>query len=167
MGPVATSAPEKVYLGVFGGGGASNQVGLSQYGTAFFPEASGGPLAVNAFGKSNTRNVGLVGAHLGYQWEDILLASFSNQANVSPAVELEGYYVGKSNFTGHEIDSDTTRLLEHDFLVTYPTSTGVILANTVQMQHRSRCRHLKPMSITLMAIPMIQQPLLPLKPRLA
>lgn len=131
MGPAQVTATEKVYFGIFGGGGTSNQVNINQYGTAFYSEASGGPLAVNAFGHTNSRNVGIVGGHIGYQWGDIFLNSLNNQASLSPAVELEGYYVGKSSFTGHDINNDTTRLPEHDFLVTYPMSTGVFLANTV------------------------------------
>lgn len=104
---------------------------LSQYGTAYFLEAEGGPLAVNAFGHAKSRDVGIVGGHIGYQWSEILLDLFNNQTSMTPAIELEGYYIGKEKFTGHDINNDTTRLPEHDFLVTYPTSTGVFLANTV------------------------------------
>lgn len=131
MGPVQVAATEKVYFGIFGGGGASNHVNINQYGTAFFSEAVGGPLAVNAFGQTNSRSAGMVGGHIGYQWGDIFLNSLNSQTSLSPAIELEGYYLGKSSFTGHEINNDTTRLPEHDFLVTYPISTGVFLANTV------------------------------------
>lgn len=131
MGPVQAAATEKVYFGVFGGGGSSNRVNINQYGTAFFPEAVGGPLAVNAFGHTNRRNVGIVGGHIGYQWGDIFLNSFNSQTSVSPAVELEGYYIGKSSFKGHEVNNETFRLPEHDFLVTYPMTSGVFLANTV------------------------------------
>lgn len=131
MGPSQVTTTEKIYFGIFGGGGSSNQVNISQYGSAFFPEANGGPLAVNAFGHTNSRNVGIVGGHIGYQWRDIFLNSVNNQASLSPAVELEGYYIGKSSFTGHDLSNDTTRLPEHDFLVTYPVSAGVFLANTV------------------------------------
>jgi opacity protein-like surface antigen len=131
MGPAQIPSSEKIYLGIFGGGGSSNHVNMSQYGTAFFSEAVGGPLAVNSFGQTNSRNVGIVGAHIGYQWGNIFLNPLNNQIGLSPAVELEGYYVDKSSFTGHDINNDTTRLPEHDFLVTYPISTGVFLANTV------------------------------------
>lgn len=131
MGPTQTPATEKVYFSIFGGGGSSNRININQYGTAFYPEANGGPLAVNAFGQTNSRNIGMVGGHIGYQWGDIFLNSFSSETSLSPAVELEGYYVGKASFTGHDINNDTSRLPEHDFLVTYPMSTGVFLANTV------------------------------------
>lgn len=131
MGPAQVTATDKIYFGVFGGGGSSNHVSINQYGTAFFTEAVGGPLAVNAFGHTNSRSVGIVGGHIGYQWRDIFLNASSNQASLAPAVELEGYYVGKSSFRGHDINNDTTRLPEHDFLVTYPLKTGVFLANAV------------------------------------
>jgi opacity protein-like surface antigen len=131
MGATQAAPGEKIYIGIFGGGGSSNQIKISQYGTAFFSEADGGPLAVNAFGQADSRNVGIVGAHLGYQWGDIILSSINNQTSLSPAIELEGYYLSKSSFTGHDINNETTRLPEHDFLVTYPMSTGVFLANTI------------------------------------
>lgn len=131
MGPVQTPATEKVYFGIFAGGGTSNKVNINQYGTAFFPEANGGPLAVNSFGHTNSRTAGIVGGHIGYQWRNIFLNSLNTQASMTPAIELEGYYVGKSSFSGHDLNNDTTRLPEHDFLVTYPMSTGVFLANTV------------------------------------
>ncbi len=124
-------APEKVYFGVFGGGGLSNHVDVNQYGTAFYTEANGGPLAVNAFGHTNSRDVGIVGGQVGYQWMEVFLNSLNSQWGLSPAAELEGYYVGKSSFTAHDINNDTTRLPEHDFLVTYPLSTGVFLTNAV------------------------------------
>lgn len=131
MGPITTPATNHIYFGAFGGGGSSNHANLSQYGTAFFSEAEGGPLAVNGFGHTNRRQAGMVGGHIGYQWQNILLNAFSHQASVSPVVELEGFYLEKSAFTGHEVSNDTARLPEHDFLATYPTSTGVFLANAL------------------------------------
>lgn len=131
MGPAQISATEKIYFGVFGGGGSSNQVKMNQYGTTFFSEILGGPLAITAFGRTNNRNVEFIGGHIGYEWQDIFLNAFNTQASLSPAIELEGYYVGKSSFTGHTINNDTTRLAEYDFLVTYPMSADVFLANTV------------------------------------
>lgn len=122
-------APGTMYIGVFGGAGASEDMGISQYGTAFFTEAAGGPLAVNAFGTANSGTVGIVGGQVGYQWSQ--LSFYNALAEISPATELEGYYLGKGNFSGHEINNDTTRLPEHDFLNTYPTETGVFLINAV------------------------------------
>lgn len=131
MGPTQITMPGKAYIGVFGGGGTSNRVDISQYGTAFFPEILGGPLAVNSFGRTDSRDVGIVGGHVGYQWMELSLNPLGTQWSLSPAAELEGYYLGKSSFTGHDVSNNTVRLDEHDFLVTYPLSTGVFLANAI------------------------------------
>ncbi len=131
MGPTQTSTVEKIYFGAFGGGGSSNQVNINQYGTVFFSEILGGPLAINSFGHTNSRNIDMVGGHVGYQWGDVFLNAFKNQASISPAIELEGYYIGQSAFNGHAINNDMLRIEEHDFLLNYPLSTGVFLANTV------------------------------------
>ncbi len=131
MGPVAVADSGKAYIGVFGGGGSSNRVNISQYGTAFFTEANGGPLAVNAVGQTNNRDVGIVGGQVGYQWAEHFLTSLSTQWSLSPAVELEGYYLGQSSFTGQDLNNNTARLVEHDFLVNYPLSSGAFLTNAV------------------------------------
>lgn len=127
MGPVTT--PGTIYIGVFGGGGASTKTDISQYGTAFFTEAVGGPLAINAFGKANSHSVGIVGGHVGFQWNDMSTAVAN--WHVTPAFEAEGYYLSKSNFTSNLINSDTMRLVEHNFATTYPMSAGVFLINSV------------------------------------
>lgn len=129
MGPVV-SPSGKAYVGVFGGGGGSQSISARQFGTAFFTEAEGGPLAVNAFGTIHSSSAGLVGGQLGYQWSEIPLTLFSSMT-LAPAAELEGYYIGKTTFTGHEINNDTTRLPEHDFLSSYPLQTGAFLVNAV------------------------------------
>jgi len=131
MGPVQIVPTEKVYFGVFGGGGSSNHVKIKQYGTAFFLESAvvEGPLAVNAFGHSDKRDVGMIGGQVGYSWQDI---PFSNHPlSLSPAVELEGYYLGKSSFRSDDVINITPRLSEHDFHVTYPLKSGVFLVNSV------------------------------------
>ncbi|CDZ76074.1 hypothetical protein BN59_00338 [Legionella massiliensis] len=131
MGPTVINVPGKIYFGVFGGGGSSEKVDIRQYGTAFFTEANGGPLAVDAFGRAHTSSVGMVGGHVGFQWLDMSSNLFNSQWNLAPAFELEGYYLGKDSLTGHDINNDTARLPEHDFLVKYPTTTGVFLVNAV------------------------------------
>ena len=67
MGSEALGAG-KIYAGVFGGAGASTNININQYGTAFYFESSGGALAVNAFGHADSGTVGLVGGQVGYQW---------------------------------------------------------------------------------------------------
>lgn len=125
--PVLVDPPINIYVGIFGGIAGSNSFDVSQYGTAFYPEEVGGPLAVNAFGSIGHETSGLVGANIGYQWGDISGSVWG----VVPAIELEGYYLTKASFTADDINNDTTRLPEHDFVVTYPTKTGVFLTNIV------------------------------------
>ncbi len=131
MGPAQLNESQKFYVGIFGGGGSSNKVHISQYGTAYYSEAEGGPLAVNAFGKTNSRSVNLLGGQVGYQWVEIFLNPLHSQWGITPAIELEGYSLGKNKFTAHDINNDTTRLPEHDFMVKYPMKSGVFLTNAV------------------------------------
>lgn len=127
MGPAV--APGNIYISAFGGGGASTKVDMAQYGTAYFTEAVGGPLAVDAFGHTNSRSVGIVGGHVGYLWTDIS-APFTDW-RMTPAFEAEGYYLSRSSFKGHEVSNNTVRLDEHDFYATYPTDAGVFMVNAV------------------------------------
>jgi opacity protein-like surface antigen len=127
----STTAPAagKFYVGVFGGGGSSNSFNVNQFGTAYFLELNGGPLAVNAFGNLNSKSVSFFGAQLGYQVQEIVLNS-SSQWALEPAVELEGYAMNQNSFGGVLVNN-TSRLPEHDFSVSYPISNTVFLANAV------------------------------------
>lgn len=119
----------QAYLGVFGGGGASTNVDVNQFATAYFTEAAGGPLAVDAFGHTNSQSTWLAGAQVGYQAPEILLTEPA-QWGLSPAVELEGYYLGKQTYNATVVNN-TVRLPQHDFDVSYPMETGVFLGNAV------------------------------------
>jgi opacity protein-like surface antigen len=130
MNCIAPCASEKLYFGVFGGIGETSKIKISQYGTAFYTPDLGGPLAVDAFGNTNHRSVSLFGGHIGYQFTEIFPAPCSCWA-IAPAVEWEGYYIGKTTFTSDDINNNTERLNEHDFHVTYPMNTGVFLVNAV------------------------------------
>lgn len=127
-GSMGTQVPagSGMYLGVFGGGGAVSSTRLSQFATVLYSEAQGGPLAVNAFGQSDRDSVWLVGARLGYRWLDRTWSSW----RVTPALELEGYYLSAS-LEGDDLNNNTTRLANHDFRVRYPMDTGVFLVNAV------------------------------------
>src|SRR4029077_13802207 len=59
--PPAPSPARGFYVGVFGGGGIADPGTITQLGTAFFIEAQGGPLSVNAKGQPGTSGVGMVG----------------------------------------------------------------------------------------------------------
>lgn len=126
---VTVTSPGEFYVGVFGGGSSSNNFGGSQYGTAFFTEASGGPLSVNAFGQLNNQKAAFFGAQLGYQLQDIFLSS-SLQWALGFAAELEGYSMNKSSFNGTFVNN-TERLPEHDFITSYPMRRTVFLTNAV------------------------------------
>lgn len=127
--PIPFASPTTFYVGIFGGGGSSNNISASQYGTAFFPEISGGPLAVNAFGRLNNESASFFGLQLGYQTQEIFINSSSQWALV-PAAELEGYSMSNSTFNGTLINN-TARLPEHDFQVSYPMSRNVFLVSAV------------------------------------
>lgn len=127
MGPVAVEPTSKVYAGIFGGGGSVSRTDMSLFGTAFFTEAEGGSLAINAFGRSDSDSTGMIGGHIGFAW----LNNAGKYLPVTVAAELEGYYMGGIHFEGHEINNETVRLPEHDFLINYPLKTGVFLANAV------------------------------------
>ncbi len=110
------------YVGVFGGGGSRGGTDVGQYGTAFFIEAAGGPMAVGATGRTSSGGVGFGGAHLGYEW--------AYGANLRPALEIEGFYLA-GNQPRATLANPTDRLPEHTFDATFPTRTTVLLANMV------------------------------------
>lgn len=125
----AMSKPGKIYVGLFGGLGSTNELNVSQYGTAFITEASGGPLAVNAFGETGNRSASMLGLQIGYQGDDIAIHPRTLWM-VAPAVELEGFTFDNETFSAELINA-TTRLTEHDFISSFPTSRNVFLANAV------------------------------------
>jgi hypothetical protein len=110
------------YVGVFGGGGVSSSGNISQLGTVFFLEAQGGPLSVNATGRSGTRGAWFVGGHAGYEW--------SYGTHLLPALEIEGLYLSGANQHA-TLENPSPRLAEHTFDNTFPMQTAVVLANVV------------------------------------
>lgn len=119
----------KIYVGAFGGSGSSNNFNASQFGTAFFTEATGGPLSINAFGQLNSKSSPFFGVQLGHQMQDIFINS-SSAWRLGPAAELEGLSMSKRSFDGNLINN-TTRLEERNFEVSYPMRKTVFLANAV------------------------------------
>ncbi len=110
------------YVGVFGGGGSRSGSSLSQFGTVFFPEITGGPMAIDATGRTGSGGVGFAGAHLGYEW--------SYGAHLRPALEIEGFHLA-GNQPRATLLNPTPRLVEQAFDTTFPTRTTVLLANMV------------------------------------
>ncbi len=117
------AAPARgAYVGIFGGWGSGGSSTATQLGTAFIPEAAGGPLAVNATGQTNTSSFGFAGAQIGYEW--------SYGSRLLPALEIEGLYLPRTQQHA-TLENPTTRLPEHTFDDTFPTRTAVVLANAV------------------------------------
>jgi opacity protein-like surface antigen len=117
------AAPARgTYIGVFGGWGSGSDTDVNQLGTVFFTEAQGGPLAVNARGKTDSDGAGFFGGQVGHEW--------SNGSAVLPAFELEGFFldVGTRRAT---LENPTDRLEEQTFDDAFPTDSSVFLANLV------------------------------------
>ena len=144
MGTNIPTPSDRVYVGVFGGGTGISTGDISQKGTAFFSEANGGALAVNARGTSSNGSTWLVGGHVGFRWTSRVLDNISPQWTFSPATELEGYYLGSHTLSGVELNNGTTRLTEHIFHVKYPEKTGVFLVNAILNADSSSFEKLHP-----------------------
>jgi opacity protein-like surface antigen len=112
-----------VYAGVFGGGGFSSATDVSQLGTAFFPEISGGPLPVNAQGRTDSGSGGFVGGQIGYELS-------SSPSLVRPAFEIEGFYLDTGTRRA-TLENPSNRMPEHTFDTTYPMNNAVFLASMV------------------------------------
>jgi opacity protein-like surface antigen len=130
MGPITIEETQSSYLSIFGGGGSLSRISLAQLGTSFYTEAKGGPLAVNSFGQSNRTSEWLVGGTLGHRWENQTMPLISEWGIMSGA-ELEGFYLSSKNLTGYDINNSTSRLREHYFTLSYPTSAAVGLVNGI------------------------------------
>ena len=78
-----------LYLGVFGGGSASESTNMTQSGVAFHEP----PENVSVQGTSQIKTGAIGGSHLGYEWSEIPMGSPSGWG-LLPAVEVEGYYLG-------------------------------------------------------------------------
>lgn len=117
------------YVGAFGGGLYSNSATMSQKGTAFFTVADGGPLAVDATGKSGKNSTGFGGVQVGYKWLKRPWCLGCSDWNITPAAEFEAYWY---RYTKRgDLINPTTRIEEHDFLDSFPMRSGVYLLNGV------------------------------------
>lgn len=116
----------RFYVGGFGGGIYSESSKVSQFGTAFFPEAVIGPLSIIGKGHLRKHSTGFGGAQVGYEWFKPLTSNFS----IGVAGELEAFFF-KVKRKGHVINETVTGLPEHDFFDTFHMDSSVILANAV------------------------------------
>jgi opacity protein-like surface antigen len=115
-----------IYFGGFGGWIYPYNLTVTQKGTAFFPEASGGPLDVAAKGTAHGRTKGFGGLHIGYEWMNKIRPGF----RLAPALELEGSYFANTAKKA-DVDNPTTRLDAHEFIDTLPMRIGTLLANGI------------------------------------
>ncbi|WP_245220271.1 outer membrane protein [Pusillimonas caeni] len=125
----AEQAPndQGMYAGIFGGLGAATATSLQQQGAVYLRPPQRLPiLPINAKGSTaSSTSVALGGAHLGYEWNRLNLAS---NWGLRPAAELEGVYIGKHSPTGEM--PVMPRFLGMQY-VTVPTTAGVFLANAI------------------------------------
>lgn len=119
----------RLYVGAFGGGIQSGSTKVHQFGTAFFTEENGGPLAVVAKGNIKKNWSGVGGIQVGYEWRNCPTNIGCSGWTLTPAAELEAYFFSHKK-KGHLIN-DTARLPEHDFANSFRASSSVILANIV------------------------------------
>lgn len=128
----------RFYIGAFGGGIYSTPTGMYQMGTAFFFEELGGPLAVNAQGKSESTSAAFGGLQMGYEWLQCpVYCSPCSDWTLTPGLELEAFwYCHEKN---GELLNPTTRLNEHDFIDSFHTNVGVYLVNAVFSLNTSSC----------------------------
>lgn len=119
----------RLYIGGFGGGlYSANSPRWSQTGTAFFEEGVGGPLAIDAHGRSNKKSTGFGGAQIGYELAPSCLCS---NWNFAPAAEIEAFFFRHTR-KGHFINNAAIdRLDEHDFSNRFPMHVGVYMVNGV------------------------------------
>jgi opacity protein-like surface antigen len=105
------TAARDLYFGVFGGAGASSGGDVTQRGTVYITEAQGGPLAVNATGKTNSSGGGLFGVQFG---------------------ELEGLYLpGRRVSARLENSASPGRLDAQTFDNSFDMSSVAILGNLI------------------------------------
>ena len=120
-----TPKDQGVYIGAFGGVGASIATSLQQRGAVHINEHFSLPINARGSTNSSTR-VSLGGAHIGYEWEGWRLGQ--SQWAVKPAAELEGIYIGKHSPTGEMPVRPHALGMQY---VTVPMTAGLLMANAV------------------------------------
>lgn len=137
-----------LYLGVFGGGGVSDNSDFTQSGVAykrtnhapFYAEDYN--LYVDTKGKAHSQSAAIGGLHIGYEWSEIPMGS---HWGLRPALELEGYYLGSSqsgNLTNpqtelgvplHDPYTGAHNLVphQHTFTDSFNVDMGVLLTNGI------------------------------------
>lgn len=119
----------RLYIGGFGGELFSNSSKMRQTGTAFFSEAVGGPLAVDARGRTHKESAGFGGAQIGYEWSQCPISLGCSDFAITPAAEIEAFFY--SHKKRGSLINPTVRLPEHDFIDSFNMNVGVYLVNGV------------------------------------
>ena len=117
-----------LYIGVFGGGSASENTDMTQSGVAFHEP----PENVSVQGTSQLKTGAIGGSHLGYEWAEIRIGGSSGWG-LFPAVEVEGYYLGTSETGGlaNSQPEPTIPVGHHAFTDSSNLNMGVLLANSI------------------------------------
>jgi opacity protein-like surface antigen len=123
------SSCNRLYIGGFGGELFSNKTRMIQRGTAFFSEAEGGPLAVDARGHSKSKSAGFGGIQIGYEWTQCPYYLGCSEWSITPAAEFEAYWYRHTN--RGDLMNPSVRLPEHDFRDTFPMHVGIYMFNGV------------------------------------
>lgn len=116
----------RFYVGAFGGQLYSNANTMHQFGTAFFTEASGGPLPIIADGRLNKTTSGFGGVQVGYEFSKPSCSNFS----LAYAGEAEAFFF-KQKKSGNLINQTVVGLPEHNFADSFDLNSSVVLANVV------------------------------------
>lgn len=124
--PVRPSLGRGAYVSLFGGVGQGGGSNVNQSGTVFITEAQGGPLAVDAKGKTENENVKFAGAQLGYEW------AYRSRLGMDlmPAIEFEGLRLFSADYHG-TLQNPNIRIAEQTFDDTFSMNTNIFLANAV------------------------------------
>lgn len=119
------------YLGLFGGGGSLSSSSIQQTEIAFSPDGNGAnDIQVNAQGTTGNTGASIGGAHVGYEFDDWALGGKETGWSLTPAAEIEGYYLG-SNPSSSYVNNPLVTTFDHSFTLTMPLNAGVFLANTI------------------------------------
>lgn len=119
----------RFYIGVFGGGLYSDSTEMIQRGTAFFTEAMGGPLAIDARGHIRKTSSGYGGIQVGYEWAECPYYIGCSDWSISTAAEVEGYWYGHKK--RGLLSTPSAALPEHDFRNSFKMGVGVYMLNAV------------------------------------
>ncbi len=120
------SNPIGFYFGGFGGWVYPSDVTVTQMGTVFFPEGSGGPLSVTATGTAPGNTKGFGGLHIGYEWMKKIVPGF----RLAPAIEIEGSYFANT-LKNADVINPSDRIDAHEFIDSFPTRIGGLLTNGI------------------------------------